>query len=76
MGRSTVTGWFLISSNVAINPATSYYMSKDKTAHIDGVIPDRFITEEFDYKNPTNRITIESAIKWINTGSNTVFDKN
>jgi len=37
MGRSTVNGWFLIASNVAINPATSYDMSKDKTAHIDGV---------------------------------------
>jgi len=47
MGRSTVSGWFLIASNVAINPATSYDMSKDKTAHIDGVIPDISIKENF-----------------------------
>ena len=65
MGWSTLNGWFLISSNVAINPATSYYMSIDKTAHIDGVIPDISIVENFDYENPTNGNVIEKAKKWI-----------
>ncbi len=74
MGMSTTTGWFLITSNVAINPATTYYMSKDKTAHIDGVIPDISIEESFDNKNPTNGNVIEEAKKWISTGYNKVKD--
>ncbi len=65
MGMSTTTGWFLISPNVTINPATSYYMSIDKTAHIDGVIPDIIIEENFDYKNPTIGHVLEKAKKWI-----------
>lgn len=66
MGWSTVNGWYLISSNVAINPATSYYMSIDKTAHIDGVIPDISVAENFDYENPTNGNVIEKAKEWLN----------
>lgn len=66
MGWSTVNGWFLIASNVAINPATSYYMSVDKTAHLDGVIPDVLIEENLDYENPTNGQVIQKAINWIN----------
>ena len=65
MGWSTLNGWFLITSDVSINPAISYYMSIDKTAHIDGVIPDISIMENFDYENPTNGNVIEQAKKWI-----------
>ncbi|OUS01078.1 hypothetical protein A9Q86_10065 [Flavobacteriales bacterium 33_180_T64] len=66
MGWSTINGWFLVASNVAFNPAVSYYMSIDKTTHIDGVIPDISIAENFDYENPTNGNVIEKVIKWIN----------
>lgn len=66
MGWSTIIGWFLIAPNLAINPATSFYMSIDRTAHIDGVIPDISIEENFDYKNHTRAKVIEKAIEWIN----------
>lgn len=66
MGWSTVNGWFLVASNVAINPATSYYMSVDQTAHLDGVIPDVLIEEDLDYENPFSGQVIQKAMNWIN----------
>lgn len=65
-GWSSINGFFQIASNVTVNPATTYYMSMDMTAHIDGVIPDIIIDESFDYQNPLNGKEIEKAIAWIN----------
>ena len=65
-GWSSTNGFFQITSNVTINPAVSYYMSEDKTAHMDGVIPDVIIQEKFDYKAPLVGKVMEEAIDWIN----------
>ena len=60
MGWTTENGWYLISSNLAINAATSY-MRIDKTAHIYGVISDIPIPENYDYENPKHGNVIEKS---------------
>lgn len=64
-GATTANSWTPIGKDVVFNPAISYYVSKDKTVHKDGIIPDTLITEDYDINNPTEGKVFEIAKEWI-----------
>lgn len=67
-GLSSTNGWFVLSDKWIFAPMTAYYMSKDKTVHKDGIIPDININEDLDLNNLLKGKVVERAIKWIRLG--------
>ncbi len=64
-GATTANIWTPIGNKVVFNPAVSYYVSKDKTIHKDGITPDILIDENFDYKKPISGKVFEEAERWL-----------
>ncbi|WP_046757745.1 S41 family peptidase [Kordia jejudonensis] len=64
-GLSSTNGWFVLTEKWVFAPMTAYYMSKDKTVHYNGIIPDVKIKEELNLTNLKSGETVEEAIKWI-----------
>jgi len=69
-GFSSMNGWHIISDKWILVPAQAYYMSKDKTVHYDGIIPDIEIIEELNPNDLTKGQIFKKAKDWINTGHN------
>ena len=67
-GLSSTNGWFVLSDKWVFAPMTAYYMSKDKTVHNDGIIPDFTINETLNLENLKKGKTIDRAIEWIING--------
>lgn len=67
-GLSSTNGWFVLSDKWVFAPMTGYYMSKDKTVHTNGIIPDILINEELDLGNLKKGKVIERARQWIQFG--------
>ena len=67
-GLSSTNGWFVLSDKWIFAPMTAYYMSKDKSVHHDGIIPDIEIQEDLDLDNLLTGKIIDSAVKWIKMG--------
>jgi C-terminal processing protease CtpA/Prc len=64
-GATTANQWTPIGKEVVFNPAISYYASKDKTIHKDGVIPDIEISENFNFENPISGRVFKKAVQWL-----------
>ncbi|WP_430412667.1 S41 family peptidase [Kordia sp.] len=64
-GLSSTNGWFVLSDKWVFAPMTGYYMSKDKTVHTNGIIPDIIVSEELDLNNLLEGKVIDKAIEWI-----------
>ncbi|MFD2588359.1 S41 family peptidase [Croceitalea marina] len=67
-GLSSTNGWFVLSDKWVFAPMTAYFMSKDKTVHNDGVIPDVLVSEELNLDSLKSGKVIDSAIQWIAHG--------
>jgi len=67
-GLSSTNGWFVLTDKWVFAPMTAYYMSKDKTVHQNGIIPDFKISEELDLDNLQKGKVVDRAIKWIKNG--------
>lgn len=67
-GLSSTNGWFILSDKWIFAPMTAYYMSKEKTVHSDGVIPDFIVEEALDLDNLQQGKIIDRAIQWIKKG--------
>lgn len=74
-GATTSNRWIPIGKDVVFNPAISYYVSKNKTIHKDGVFPDIEIIEDYDFKNPTLGKVYKESVKWINADYNNIIKK-
>ncbi len=74
-GYTTTNSWFSIYNNVSLNPSVSFYMSKDKTVHKDGVFPDIEVNESLNVDNMFSGKVMNKAIEWISTGYNKVYKK-
>ncbi len=67
-GLSSTNGWFVLSDKWVFAPMTAYYMSKDKSVHYDGIIPDIEIQEDLDVNNLLTGKIVDRAVKWIEMG--------
>lgn len=67
-GLSSTNGWYVLSDKWILAPMQAYFMSKDKTVHMDGINPDILVKERLDVTNLLQGKTIERAIQWIQTG--------
>ncbi len=67
-GLSSTNGWFVLSDKWVFAPMTAYYMSRDKTVHNNGIIPDISIQENLDLNNLLSGKIIDRAIQWIQLG--------
>jgi len=67
-GLSSTNGWFVLSDKWVFAPMTAYYMSKDKTVHKNGIIPDVVIDEILDLDRLLQGKIIDRAVKWIELG--------
>ena len=64
-GATTANQWTPIGKEVVFNPAISYYVSKNKMIHKDGVIPDIEISEDFSFDNPISGKVFKKAVQWL-----------
>ncbi|MEB2782446.1 S41 family peptidase [Algoriphagus sp. C2-6-M1] len=62
-GYSSTNSWYQLSEEILFSPAIAYYMSMDKTFHINGIFPDIQIKEVFDLDNLKKGKTIDKAIE-------------
>jgi hypothetical protein len=67
-GLSSTNGWFVLSDKWIFAPMTAYYMSKDKTVHNDGIVPDIAINENLDLNDLLNGTVVDRAVQWIKMG--------
>lgn len=65
-GYSSSNAWFEINDKVIFSPAISYYISKDKSFHRNGVAPDLEIVEALtEHMEMTQGKMIDEAMKLI-----------
>ncbi len=67
-GLSSTNGWHVLSDKWVLAPMIGYFMSKDKTVHNNGVVPDIEVKEDLNLENLFEGIMIERALDWIKLG--------
>jgi len=67
-GLSSTNGWFVLSDKWVFAPMLGYYMSKDKTVHTDGIIPDIIIEEKLDLEHLQKGKIMDRAVTWVRLG--------
>ncbi len=67
-GLSSTNGWYVLPDKWVFAPMQAYFMSKDKTIHKAGIVPDILVQEGLELSNLFQGKTINRAIQWIEKG--------